>query len=460
MNNKTKYSINDKFFSFTFISPIKQQPEEIKALFPGKVKGWYMQCECGTYRVYEPSHIVSGRITSCGCKRGANIVAKRDHSKGNEKRKQTFLARHGVENAGQLEDRSERQINSWKNNKEQILAKRKASGSLFSSDKFKQARQDSGLTYRLADTGESLQAWYDRVQPKVSYQSIRRYAESTSILTSNNLIEASEKMRVGISNLELKFMELTGTPLWNKSSLDNASRRFDFKLTDNIYVNIDGLYVHTEERKKGIKTYHMDIRKEAEAEGKRLIQIREDELRDKPNLVLSMINNVLGRTKTKISARNLKLEHISYNEAKDFLKRCHIMGSHKSKYIGLRDANNNIQCIMGYKRKQDFIDITRFCSELDTVVRGGQSKLLKEVERLNPNKSIHYWVDLRYGTGTNLLSLGFTHIKDTLGFCWTDKVHTYNRLYCTKDSAAKEKGLLKIWDAGQRLYVKIKNPTN
>ena len=447
MNNKTKYSINDKFFSFTFISPIKQQPEEIKALFPGKVKGWYMQCECGTYRVYEPSHIVSGRITSCGCKRGANIVAKRDHSKGNEKRKQTFLARHGVENAGQLEDRSERQINSWKNNKEQILAKRKASGSLFSSDKFKQARQDSGLTYRLADTGESLQAWYDRVQPVGSYQTYCREAREAGIINEETLLKVSNRIIENKSSLEVKTESLLGLTTLNKRVHPNVPYRFDF--------NVDGLYWHCED--KVDKDYHYKMRQAAEQNNIRLIQIRQDEIDFKPNIIKSMINHITGKTKTFISARKCEIKTVSNIEAKEFYNRTHLMGHCDAKHVGLY-FNHVLVSLISFKTKGKGLDITRFSSELNTSVRGGLSKLLAEVERINPQASfIEYWVDLRYGSGKGLESLGFVHTKDQLGgFCWTNYYNTFNRLKCTSQQKADELKWKRIYDAGQRQYVKYK----
>jgi len=64
---------------------------------------------------------------------------------------------------------------------------------------------------------------------------------------------------------------------------------------------------------------------------------------------------------------------------------------------------------------------------------------------------------LRYGSGKGLKSLGFKHIKDQKGgFCWTDFENTFNRLKCTTKEKADELGWKKIWDAGQRLFIKNK----
>ena len=97
---------------------------------------------------------------------------------------------------------------------------------------------------------------------------------------------------------------------------------------------------------------------------------------------------------------------------------------------------------------------------------GGFSKLLKHIERdyLKPSTTeIHNWVDLRYGLGEHLETKGFKLIKDTLGWKWTDYTDTFNRLKCkanmdnrklTENQHAEELKWYKIYDAGQRLYVK------
>lgn len=455
MNKTTKYNVNDKYFSFTLISPIKQQSEEVRAFFPGKVKGWYMQCECGSYRVYEASHIVSGRITSCGCKRGANISAKRDHNKGNEKRKQTFLARHGVENAGQLGDASEIQKLAWKENKEEILAKRRATGTLFSSDRFKQARQESGLTYKLADTGESLQAWYDRVQPLGSYQTYCREAREIELLTEERLLKTEQRIKDNKSSLEAKTERLLGLELLNRRVHPNVPYRFDFKVKEDVYLNVDGLYWHCED--KVDKEYHSKMRQSAEQSNIRLIQIRQDEIEFKAEIIKSIISHVKGATTKSVSARKCQIKDVSNKEAKEFYARTHLMGHCDAKHLGLF-LEEVLVSLISFKSKGMGIDITRFSSELDTSVRGGLSRLLSAVESINPNvKFIEYWVDLRYGSGKGLETLGFTKAKDQVGgFCWTDYYNTFNRLRCTTKEKAEELKWKKIYDAGQRCYVKYK----
>jgi len=62
-----------------------------------------------------------------------------------------------------------------------------------------------------------------------------------------------------------------------------------------------------------------------------------------------------------------------------------------------------------------------------------------------------------------LLNKGFEETREALGWKWTDGTNTFNRLKCRANmdkrglrqaEHAKELGWYKIYDAGQRLYVK------
>jgi hypothetical protein len=91
---------------------------------------------------------------------------------------------------------------------------------------------------------------------------------------------------------------------------------------------------------------------------------------------------------------------------------------------------------------------------------------LKHVERYCINKEIkeiHNWVDLRYGTGKHLSEKNFVFARETLGWKWTDSKNTFNRLKCKANmddrklsemQHAEELGWHKIYDAGQRLWVR------
>src|SRR5208337_119851 len=47
------------------------------AVLRGKNKFWHCKCECGTHKDVKADTLLSGRSTSCGCKRSYNLLGKR-----------------------------------------------------------------------------------------------------------------------------------------------------------------------------------------------------------------------------------------------------------------------------------------------------------------------------------------------------------------------------------------------
>jgi hypothetical protein len=264
-----------------------------------------------------------------------------------------------------------------------------------------------------------------------------------------------------MSSLEFKVHSQLNIPLFNKKPVKTVPHRPDFQITANTYLDVDGLYWHSIDKVE-LKKHHATKRKTYEEAGLRLFQIRADEIDYKFPIVSSIINNILGKS-TKLYARKTKIKIVNHKEASVFLESSHLMGSTKAKHIGLY-LEEELVCIMSYCKKADgILKVQRFCNKLNTTVVGGFSKLLKFIEDKEKPKEIHNWVDLRYGTGKHLESKGFVLTRETLGWKWTDLKNTYNRLKCranmddrrlTEKEHAAELGLYKIYDAGQRLYVK------
>jgi hypothetical protein len=250
------------------------------------------------------------------------------------------------------------------------------------------------------------------------------------------------------------------------SFLSNLKYKPDFELIkDSLYLNVDGLYWHSEVKKKD-KYYHFNMRKAFEFKNKRILQFREDEIYNKKAIVESIIINVVGNTPNKESARKLMIKKISNKQAEIFLNQNHLMGGIKAKHVGLVDKKGAIISLLSYKIfNNSILKIERFCSLVGWSVIGGFSKLLSHIEKIERGKyrEVHNWVDLRYGTGDHLKSKGFVLERETLGWKWTDWTNTYNRLHCranmdkrrlSEAEHAKEMKLVKIYDAGQRLYIK------
>jgi hypothetical protein len=249
-------------------------------------------------------------------------------------------------------------------------------------------------------------------------------------------------------------------------TINNKRNKYevDIFLPDyNFGIEYNGLYWHSDKYRK--KLAHLKKREFFNNLDIDLIQINSDEWLYKRDIVKSIILAKLGKIENKLQARKLTIKTIENKNAQNFLNKNHLMGAYRAaKYIGLYNKEELISLI-GYKKlKNNGIDISRFCNKINTSVAGGLSKLLKYIENLENPNYITYFVDLRYGTGRSVENLGYKLENISLSFKWANrKNETFNRLYCranmderklTEKEYAIEKGLFKIYDAGQAKFIK------
>jgi hypothetical protein len=271
-----------------------------------------------------------------------------------------------------------------------------------------------------------------RIYRSLGESELRRYVEDYDNWKTENC-----------SSLERLFNQITDLPFYNISPFPCGKYRPDFKLNETTYIDVDGLYWHSASVNHD-KSYHFNKRLFYEQNNLRLYQIREDEIRSKPDIIRSMLS--LDPI-IKYRASKLTIKKVKYLEAKEFLNTNHIQGAVPAITYGLYEENM-LLCLISVKRnfKSEW-EISRFCSKLNTRIHGGFSKLLKHVLSEHQIKTIYSWCDLRYSQGAVYTANGFTEVKTTLGWSWTDYVRTYPRLRFREDC-----GLDKIYDAGQRLY--------
>lgn len=268
------------------------------------------------------------------------------------------------------------------------------------------------------------------------------------------------------TDIENIFSSILNIPRFNKTPPEILGSSFknyrpDFKLDSKTYVNCDGLFWHSEANKD--KNYHFKLREEFDSVGLKLLQFYSDEIKNKSNIIKSICLNSIGNTSIKIGARKTKIQNIK----RDFFEKNHLMGAHfSSRSIGLI-FEGQVVAGMSYKLQKKTLFIERFCSVLNTTVVGAFTKLLNYIIKIYQPTTVINFVDLRYGTGKNLLTLGFELEKIHLGFKWTNGTKTFHRLKCkanmdfrklSEKEYAEELGWFKIYDAGQAKYVlHIKN---
>jgi hypothetical protein len=296
---------------------------------------------------------------------------------------------------------------------------------------------------------------------KTNQVTIRKWINFNPDSTLLQLSNYIKGLGSNITNIEQIIINNLKIDKFNKKPHQYINYHPDFKLNETNFLNTDGLYWHSELEKDNY--YHFMMRLAYEQNNMRILQFRSDEVENKLSIIISMVNNLLHQDTQKIYARKCQIKEVPKGKANDFLDSNHIMGKYMAKHIGLYWEDQLIS-ICSYKvYNNSELKIERFCSKCGFNIVGGFSKLLSHLEKnLKPSKVL-YWVDLRYGTGNYLKSLEFQYSHETLGWKWTDGKRTFNRLSCranmderklSEREYADELGWYKIYDAGQRLFIK------
>lgn len=231
-----------------------------------------------------------------------------------------------------------------------------------------------------------------------------------------------------------------------------------------------GLYWHSELAGK-TRWYHRKKMENCSTAGIRLITIFEDEWINTPDIVRSMIANLLGKSSIRIPARKCAVETISAEEATIFLNTNHLQGRGRSKVkYGLK-YDGELVAVMTFmdaeaSRRRVGWEINRFAVKCGHSIPGGASKLFSAFLReYEPDEVVSY-ADLRWGTGAVYGHLGFENEGNTVPNYWyfrPNEMKRYHRygLRKNKDDLAEktewqirqDDGWNRIWDCGHAKWV-------
>jgi len=231
----------------------------------------------------------------------------------------------------------------------------------------------------------------------------------------------------------------SGKIITNDRKLLNG-KEIDILLPEiNVGIEYNGLMFHSQGITKGFenidKNYHLNKTNSAESKGYQLFHINENEWIDemKGNIWKSVLSSKLNNTK-RIFARKCIIKEVQSNEAKIFLDRCHLQGGMNSKYrFGLYFENKLVQIItIGKNRFGEGNEIHRICSELNTTVIGGVSKLLAHYSKKHKGILISY-ANRRWSQGNVYLKNNFEKMSITppnIFYFKNDKI--FNRMSLQK----------------------------
>lgn len=232
-------------------------------------------------------------------------------------------------------------------------------------------------------------------------------------------------------------------------------------------IELNGLYWHDENHRG--RTYHADKTATCMEAGIRIIHVFSDEWQFKRPIVESIIKHSLGRSSVKIDARSCSIRQLTPTERKQFFEANHLDGDVKATFAaGLVRDEKIISAISLRKpihsKHWSNLEVARFCSAIDTTVRGALGRLTKFALAYANSRGINSllsYVDTRFGSGAGYERCGWKCIgKTPPRFWWTDNVHRYDRFSCradnksgmTESQVAAQRGVRKIWGCENLTY--------
>jgi len=185
----------------------------------------------------------------------------------------------------------------------------------------------------------------------------------------------------------------------------------------NIGFECNGLWWHSELYKE--KEYHINKLNYFKEKNIEIINIWEDNWKNKQVIVKSIILNKLNKTPNKIYARKTKIKEVIDNKLiRKFLDKNHLHGFVGSTVkLGLFFDNELVSLMTFGKRRiamgkkstnESEFELLRFCNKLNTNIIGGASKLFKYFIKNYKPKEITTYADRSYSNGKLYKILGFT----------------------------------------------------
>jgi hypothetical protein len=265
----------------------------------------------------------------------------------------------------------------------------------------------------------------------------------------------------------------------NITSILNNKQEIDVYLPEHkLAFEIDGIYWHSNLFKD--RNYHLNKTIQCENGGIQLIHIFDDEWIYKKNIIKSMVKSKLNQFDDKIFARKCVVKELDIKTNNLFLDENHLFGSvssiirlglyYNEKLIAVMNFENLRKNLGNFENNNNYYNLNRFCTILNTQVIGGASKLLKHfIKTYNPEKIITY-ADRRFSNGGLYEKLNFTLVninRPSYYYFNNNKKQRYHRFnyrkeniiklgwYCedkTIDEILLEHHIYKVYDCGTIKY--------
>ena len=169
--------------------------------------------------------------------------------------------------------------------------------------------------------------------------------------------------------------------------------------------------------------YFKRMNKSLAEKGIKLLRFGIDDVYNKTDLVISMIEHHLGLTKNKIPARKCKIVELTAKQAREFAEANHLNGHANAQiYYGLEFNDELVQIITFAKHRYNRTDreiweVIRACSKKHCLVQGGTQKIFKHFKTQHPAVELHTYCDMNISDGNSYALVGEL-IEETPGDLW------------------------------------------
>jgi hypothetical protein len=241
----------------------------------------------------------------------------------------------------------------------------------------------------------------------------------------------------------------------------NKRREYDIYVpSKKLAVEYHGLYWHSEEE-KGKLDYDKYL--QANHRGDRLIQIYEDEWRDKQEIMKEMLTSLLTPPKGKRIKPTFSLEYTTSKEARTFLDAHHYLGAASGCLTVMARYGEAIVGVWVFmKRETGVILWHRACVDHKFKMWNPHEKVLSlalPVLKEMGFKKMVTFSDNRFHTGELYTKLGFKFEKELKpDYGYTDYSTRRNKVKFRVSAGVSEletaqaKGWHRIWDSGKKRF--------
>lgn len=209
--------------------------------------------------------------------------------------------------------------------------------------------------------------------------------------------------------------------------------------------------------------YHKLKSDMCQAKGIFLFHIFGYEWANRREIILSMLQNLIGATSYKEYARNTSIRSVSSSEACSFLQNNHRQGAtNASINLGLYNKQNELVSLMCFNKirknigrtcndSENTYELSRFCNKINMSIVGGASKLLSWFTRNVQFDKIVSFSDKSHTKGNLYSKLGFEKVTESQpGYVW---VNLDDDSYMTRTKCQKH-NLCKVFDDVSESFIK------